>query len=83
MAILLKDFIKLFEDYDEVIDVFDTTESNWHRTLYEGSAWDFDFNTEIRGNVADEEVLSIFSYETGLSAWDSGICIGIGNPSGR
>ena len=83
MAILLKDFIKLFDGSEEIIDVFDTTEEDGHRTLFEGYWRDFDFNTAIRGNVANEEVLGVFSYLTDKSAWDSGTCIGIGNPSGR
>ena len=75
-TIRLKDFIRLFDSNEDVVDVYDTTEEDGHRTLYEGKAWDFDFETEIRGNVADEEVLNIWPYEVG-------ICVGIGNPSGR
>jgi hypothetical protein len=77
MAIIrLKDFIKLIDDpVNDVIDVYDTTESDFHRTLYEGYANGFDFETTVRGNVANEEVVVIYPYELG-------ICIGIGNPSG-
>lgn len=83
MTILLKDFMKLFADSEEFIEVFDTTEDDWHRTLYEGNAWGFDFNTAIRGNVANEEVLGVFSYQTDKSIWGTEVSIGISNPSGR
>ena len=77
MAIIrLIDFINLFDSNEDVIDVYDTTDDDFHRTLYEGPAWDFNCDTEIRGNVADEEVVSIHPYEVG-------ICVGIGNESGQ
>lgn len=63
-------------DTDERITVFDTTESYCLRILCKGNASSIDLDTELRGFVGNEEVLS-------LMAMNDTLYIGIGNPSGR
>ena len=57
------------------IEVFDTTEEEGWRILYQGLAQDFDGET-MRGDVLDEDVAS-------LADVDGMVGIGITNPSGR
>lgn len=57
------------------IEVFDTTEEDGWRILYQGLAQDFDGET-MRGNVLGEDVLA-------LADVDGMVGIGISNPSGR
>ena len=62
----LGELLDLMADYDVQVDIYTTTESEWHKTLYEGYA--FHCPEELNG----QEVLGIYDYE-------QGICIGIAN----
>lgn len=64
-SMILQELIDVLKD-DVVIDVYDTTEHDWHRTLYEGN------KDGCKGNVTMCKVVSVWDYE-------DGICIGVNN----
>lgn len=77
----LGEMLKELND-DEIIDVYDTTECDWHRTLYEGPCGGIDCDAVSAAfpgrdtNIANEHVLCVYDYE-------DGICIGLANGTGR
>jgi hypothetical protein len=75
-VITLEDIVSMIGDDDTVIDVYDTTYLDLHRTLFEGYPSEFDGVTEIRGDVMGEEALVIYPAE------DNVLCIGIANAIG-
>ena len=78
---ILSELLKTVDESRNV-DVYDTTESDWHRTLYEGPVTELDTD-EVSAmfpgrdtHVADEEVLDVYEYE-------DGVCIGLANGTAR
>ena len=66
----LNDLFRLFDNYsEEMVDVYDTTECDWHRTLYEG------FADGCPENLMDREVCRIFA----VSEYGGLLCIGLHN----
>lgn len=72
----VKDIVEYMLETNESVAVYDTTESDYLRVLCKGYANELDFNTEQRGFVGNEEMVS-------LIAMDGTIYLGIGNPSGK
>lgn len=67
------DIVNHMLDPEESVAVYDTTESDYLRILCKGYAGSIDLNTEQRGFVGDEEMIS-------LIAMDNTLYLGIGNP---
>ena len=66
----LNDLFRLFDNYsEEMVDVYDTTECDGHRTLYEG------FADGCPEHLMDREVCRIFA----TSEYDGLLCIGLHN----
>jgi len=73
---IVKDILTLAFETDEKVAFYDTTESDYMRLLCKGYAREVNLDTDQRGFIGNEEVLTI-------CAMNDRLYIGIGNPSGK